>query len=844
MATADPITPAILNYINHHAYPEKEDVSTANLGPDTLANVLEELHKAQNEAKDSIRSLSKDTAPDVDEWISRAKALQQDIVRSRDTARQIVAEHEAGRDLRARVKDKGEQARLLEKEVGFEETLAGTLEHIRYANGVLDGVQEAAVKGNVEQALDKLETAQESIDGLSGLRDTKACGLLQGRTKQLRESLAETVRGCWSGLVDVRFEEKRVVVKESVAVANVPKVEALRVAIRDVVKAAERLGILDALVQKLSRDLERSVVKPRLTITASDQVAKVEINGNGLSCSHTTDDTSYTTLFQDLEQLFDFLATRLPSSITVPLSRILIPNLSLRLEEQWLDPSVPLNVTEMPAFQETLDSVQYLAEQIDKHSWHGTKQLRDWVQSAPRTWLTKRREAVLGDARNLVFAGLRETKVVERIETQMVSKDDHQALGGGGGGEDDDWDAAWDEPEEEKAAEAETASAPAPAATTAAEDDDDGSAWDTEDADAKLSNEDNADDEGDAWGWGDGDNKPPTPVATKHREPAAPKTNGDPPTKPSEREMTLRETFTVTSVPDGILEVLQQIITDAQTLVGSEYASSPIAPAATGLYTLPTLALAIYRATAPTAYAKLPTGNMLIYNDASHLSSQLRSWQANQPPASRLRLDADVKALETFAKRAYSSEMDSQRTILRDFLDGAQGFSNVTKQPYKGECESAVEQTVDRLREVQRQWKPILSSGALLQSLGSLLATVTGKIINEIVDLGDIGEEDSHQLRHLMDLVTASKEVFTTQQSPGGGEQDMTFIYCPNWLKFQYLAEILESSLADIKYLWSEGELSLEFEGEEVVELIEGLFADSEIRRRTIGEIRRGVGRR
>jgi centromere/kinetochore protein ZW10 len=68
----------------------------------------------------------------------------------------------------------------------------------------------------------------------------------------------------------------------------------------------------------------------------------------------------------------------------------------------------------------------------------------------------------------------------------------------------------------------------------------------------------------------------------------------------------------------------------------------------------------------------------------------------------------------------------------------------------------------------------------------------------------------------------------------------MTFIYCPTWLKFQYLAEILESSLADIKWMWKEGELSLEFAAEEVVELVEALFAESELRRGAVRDIRRG----
>ena len=142
-------------------------------------------------------------------------------------------------------------------------------------------------------------------------------------------------------------------------------------------------------------------------------------------------------------------------------------------------------------------------------------------------------------------------------------------------------------------------------------------------------------------------------------------------------------------------------------------------------------------------------------------------------------------------------------------------------------------------------WEPVLSEGALLQSLGSLLSTVTGKMIQEILDLADISEAESVQLKVLCDKATALKDLFV-QPAPGGtassdvGGQDMTFIYCPSWLKFQYLAEILESSLADIRWMWKEGELSLEFGAEEVVGLVEALFAESPLRREAVREIRQG----
>ncbi|KAI7346424.1 hypothetical protein KC354_g14272 [Hortaea werneckii] len=835
MATADPVPNAVLSYINNGAYPDSDEVASASLDSSTLGNLLQSLKQAQDEVKKDIRSLSKGTAPDIDDWISKAKTLQQDILRSRDTARQIVAEHEAGRELKAKVQDKATQVRLLEKEVAFEDTLGGTLEHIRYANGVLQSVQNEAVGGDLTKALSKLETAQESIDGLESVKETKAFGLLQGRAKHLRDGLKETATAKWNEAIAIKDRK--------VTITNT----APPLSLEGIVKSAQGLAIFDGLLQKLSKDLERDILKPRMTVSTNGQVAKLEVNGASLLCSGTSGDLSCKSLFQDLESMIDFLARELPSSVSLPLSDGLISAVANRLEEQWLEPAVPLDVTGMPGFQETLGDVQHLADTIEKHGWHGAKQLRDWVQSAPRTWLTKRREAVLGDVRNLVFVGLRETKTVERVETQMISQDDQQALqgDGGGGGQDDDWDTAWDEPEEDPKPNEASSSA------GRTEDEDEASAWDTEDMEKEPAHGDGNEDEdeGDAWGWGDEDaNKPASPVASK---PPAPKGSGatgaSQVPQPAEREMTLRETFSVTLIPDGVFELLQQIVADAQSLAGPEYASSPIAPAASALYTLPTLALAIYRATAPTVYAKLDTGNMLIYNDTNQLASKLREWQNTQPPTSRLRLDADVKALENFAKKAYASEMDSQRTIIRDLLDGAQGFTNVTKPPFKAESESAIDQTVDRLRALHTQWKPVLSSAALLQSLGSLLATATAKIIADVEDLGDIGEEDSHQLRRLMEKLTAVKDLFATQVPPDGQPesatttgQDMTFIYCPNWLKFQYLAEILESSLADIKYLWHEGELSLEFEAEEVCELIEGLFADSDMRRRAMAEVRRG----
>ncbi|KKY17895.1 putative centromere kinetochore protein zw10 [Diplodia seriata] len=397
---------------------------------------------------------------------------------------------------------------------------------------------------------------------------------------------------------------------------------------------------------------------------------------------------------------------------------------------------------------------------------------------------------------------------------------------------DEGWDA-WDNDDSEKLSEATKAEDEKQGTLHVEEEDMDADAWGldddaegdnaTETKSEKGSKGNPEEEDTDAWGWGEdeeagdagaADNQK---VVATQQQPSKPN-GGTERSAPQERELTLREKYTVTGIPDAIMEVITQVIADAQALAQSK------------------------------SVAFLPTGNMLAYNDSTRLVNEVRDFLVQQArtdessdlpqsskPSSRLRLDADLKAIESFSKRAYGKEMESQRTIVRDLLDGAQGFSNCTTAPFAAECDNAVSMTADRIRDVAKQWTGVLSHSALLQSLGSLLATVLNKMIVDIEDMSDISEEESKRLRDFCNRVCEVSDLF---KQPGQ-QGDMTGIYTPNWFKFQYLSEILESSLADIKYLWTEGELKLEFEADEVVDLIEALFADSDYRRRAIADIRR-----
>jgi protein transport protein DSL1/ZW10 len=265
------------------------------------------------------------------------------------------------------------------------------------------------------------------------------------------------------------------------------------------------------------------------------------------------------------------------------------------------------------------------------------------------------------------------------------------------------------------------------------------------------------------------------------------------------------------------------------------------------MYSIIPLILALYRAIAESYYSVDVAGRMLNYNDCVRIADQLRQeYQIFAPNAetaytakvSQIQIEDHVQAVEAFGRRAYGTELDSQRTIIRDLLETAQGFSNCTTPPFAAECEAAIAMTTERIRLLFSHWKSVLSSSVLYQALGSLIAVATGKLVTDIEDMSDISEADSHKLREFCLQITALQDLFTDQDSPKD-QKDLIAIYVNNWLKFQYLIEILDSSLVDIKYLWTDGELSIYFDVDEVVDLVKALFAESDHRRRAIADISR-----
>lgn len=649
------------------------------------------------------------------------------------------------------------------------------------------------------------------------------------------------------------------------------------------VAAMSKLQLLDNVLLPFCKDLEILIVIPRLQVGADGKVGSLEIEGDEISVSGQSLDLSAEALFSDLDSIIAFLRTRLPSSVVEPIAQHLMPRLISKLISTWLASAVPEDLDGMEDFQDTMSLAQTFGNTLDSYKWSGRRDLIEWTRSIPNAWLRKRQETSLVQIRNLLFRGLGTIETVERVETQVLSQHDEVFAGTSGG---DDWNAGWSDDESGSPTKTHPSSTSNAAGV---EDEEDVSAWGLDDEKENGTGQNDQDNppadvdaDADAWGWGDENEDEESKKSPPSSQPNSKRTqsNGlakEAPEK-AEREVTLREKYNITSLPKEILEIITRIISDAEKLETSDLANSPVASAAPNLLSLPGLILAMYRASASTSYASHPSGSMFLYNDSLWLAERLQQFPSHHTTRSgkhiqsrtahNLNLEAHVLALESYGKRAYAKEMESQRTIITDLLDGAQGFVHCTEHPFNQECDIAIASTVDRLRDLHKQWKDVLSDSALLQSLGSLLSTVTNKFVVDIEDMPDISEPESQQLTAYCSRIAALEDLFlptaTTSQSPPRDATTATRsqrttdpdpaiipipqtpLYAPHWLKFQYLATILESPLVEIKNLWTTeggGGLALEFDTEELVDLVVALFADTPHRRSAVAEIRgrRGV---
>lgn len=176
------------------------------------------------------------------------------------------------------------------------------------------------------------------------------------------------------------------------------------------------------------------------------------------------------------------------------------------------------------------------------------------------------------------------------------------------------------------------------------------------------------------------------------------------------------------------------------------------------------------------------------------------------------------------------------------------GEQNLLHQP---DAAASISSATARVRALATAWEEVLARSVWQQAVGGLVDAVAAKMIADVTDLPSIGQDEAYNIANLISSVEELDELFLPsrwqsqgqqREEKGGegaeGEVPVTAQFAGNWLRLKYLSEVLQSNLRDVRFLWVEGELSLYFTVEEVVDLVKASFEDNVRTREVIREIR------
>lgn len=312
--------------------------------------------------------------------------------------------------------------------------------------------------------------------------------------------------------------------------------------------------MLVPITDKFQRELISAIIDPILLPSHEGQSRAVRVGESGIEVDSNASMASVSEVLDRISSVLGYLQKCLPSTILTPFSGFFIPTLSSKIISSCLSSAIPTELSGLTEFENTLNCVLKFTQTIETLGLHGKEELVSWVNQAPRLWLARRRVDSLDQVRKVLAASQGTTKQVDRVEKEKVSHEDEVLLENAT----DDWDAGWDEDKEEDTTEK-------PAESHG--DDEDVSAWglddDTKDDVAEAAEEDDA---GDAWGWGDEEDEDQQADHAPQANNTAKTVNGKGATHEAQREVTLSEKYTVTDIPDSVLAIVQQQISDSEAI--------------------------------------------------------------------------------------------------------------------------------------------------------------------------------------------------------------------------------------------------------------------------------------
>ena len=475
---------------------------------------------------------------------------------------------------------------LLKEEVLFTETLVAIYERIDRIRQSLDAIQESILRDESSRAIEGLVVAENELESLTASPNTRITSLLRTKLSRLREDVTARMLEYWRSLVyfdlatatfNIKHQLQR---KRNPAFRNSMLIEqGSAITLDTVVEALHKLGVLENVILSFCKEIERNVLRPCVQLKSKGGLPIVTVDENRLCIAGSSGDRSIDSVFSRLREIIEYLHQNLPALMLSKVTRLLSPLYISTIEATWLSSVVPADVEGLRGFQSTKQSVLQFADTLERYHWSGKASLVNWTKDVPRQWLNKYQEAALNRVRTALAAGFLRLETAERVETQLLSKKEDLFASVDA---DDSWNAEWSD--EDKPAVSEGLDRTKMAqCVDELHGEEDVSAWGL-DEDANEDNEKEAEerateesDDADAWGWGEDDNDGGHTASLKPSQGTVastdpPKSNGiHERAHSTEREVTLKETYTITSLPKAILSTVVQTLSDAETLTNLRY---------------------------------------------------------------------------------------------------------------------------------------------------------------------------------------------------------------------------------------------------------------------------------
>lgn len=153
------IAQALVDFSVHGSFPE-DKVSALKIDADALPAAIKALADAKAKLQAEVHAINEETAGDVRAWQANAQVVQDDILRSKALASEIIKASEAPAVSGRSIRDAEARADFLVRELNYNAQVQDALRGIKTINRTLDEVELARDERRILDALHLLESEE------------------------------------------------------------------------------------------------------------------------------------------------------------------------------------------------------------------------------------------------------------------------------------------------------------------------------------------------------------------------------------------------------------------------------------------------------------------------------------------------------------------------------------------------------------------------------------------------------------------------------------------------------------------------------------------------------------